>query len=137
MGDLRIVELPYVFRDRLRGESKLDIRVALDFFTLFVAKLTHDTISYRFLLFCLIGLTGVAVHMAILQLVVQTGALSFVHEQVIATMGAITWNYLLNNAITYRDRRLTGWRFYFWACGFLSHLRCRRSFQYRYRKLYL
>lgn len=117
-GRLRIVELPYVFRERLRGESKLDTRVALDFIALLVAKLTHNFISYRFLLFCLIGLTGVAVHMTILQLVVQTDAVHFVPEQLIATMGAIAWNYVLNNAITYRDLRLTGWRFIFGLVGF-------------------
>jgi dolichol-phosphate mannosyltransferase len=110
-GRLRIVELPYEFRPRLHGESKLDAKVAFDFAMLLIAKLTRDSVSYRFLLFCLVGLTGIALHMLILQVAVQTGALRFISAQAVATFGAITWNFALNNAITYRDKRLTGWHF--------------------------
>src|SRR5437016_12732021 len=56
-GSLRIARLPFVFAERQHGESKLDSRVALDFAALMLAKLTNDTISFRFLLFCLVGLT--------------------------------------------------------------------------------
>ena len=81
-GSLRIAELPYEFRSRLHGESKLDGKVAFDFAMLLIAKLTHDSVSYRFLLFCLVGLTGFAVHMLILQIAVQAGALRlFPHKQ--------------------------------------------------------
>ena len=70
------------------------------------------------MLFCLVGLTGIAVHMSVLQLAVDAFALSFVVAQTVATSAAITWNYILNNAITYRDRRLTGWRFWGGLLGF-------------------
>ena len=66
-GSLRIAELPFVFGERQHGESKLDTRVALDFVALIIAKLTNDAVSFRFLLFCLVGLTGIAIHMATLQ----------------------------------------------------------------------
>src|SRR4029077_15640847 len=66
-GSLRIAELPFVFAERRHGESKLDSRVALDFAALVLAKLTNDAVSFRFLLFCLVGLTGIAIHMAVLQ----------------------------------------------------------------------
>jgi hypothetical protein len=65
-GTLRIAELPLVFAERQHGESKLDTRVALDFIALIIAKLTNDAVSFRFLLFCLVGLTGIAIHMATL-----------------------------------------------------------------------
>ncbi len=117
-GALRVAELPYEFRDRLHGESKLDAKAALDFVALIVAKLTHDTLSYRFLLFCLVGLTGVAIHMTALEASIKLGSLQFVIAQTIATVLAITWNYILNNAITYRDRRLTGSRFWIGLLGF-------------------
>jgi dolichol-phosphate mannosyltransferase len=111
-GRLRITELPYDFRGRMNGESKLDRKVALDFVALVIAKLTYDFVSYRFLMFCLVGLTGVAIHMTTLQIAFQTGALSFIAAQALATACAITWNFYLNNAITYSDQRLTGWRFW-------------------------
>lgn len=109
-GRLRTAELPYVFRDRLHGQSKLDMRVALDYAALVIAKLTNDAVSLRFLLFCFVGSTGVAVHMAALALALAAGTASFTIAQTIATLVAITWNFLLNNSLTYRDQRLTGWR---------------------------
>jgi dolichol-phosphate mannosyltransferase len=109
--DLRVVELPTVFRERLHGESKLDTRIAIEFIGLMLAKLTHDTISIRFLLFCLVGLTGVAVHMAVLQVLLKISDLSFEPAQTVATVLAIAWNFVLNNRLTYRDQRLVGRQF--------------------------
>jgi dolichol-phosphate mannosyltransferase len=108
-GSLRTIELPVQFGVRQHGESKLDSRIALDFATLVAAKLTKDTVSARFLLFCLVGLTGVPVHLAVLRAFL-TADLSFNAAQALATMVAVTWNFVLNNNFTYRDQRLTGWR---------------------------
>src|SRR4051812_10132404 len=109
-GSLSIAELPFVFAERQHGESKLDSRVALDFAALILAKLTNDTVSFRFLLFCLVGLTGIAIHMAVLQFAFGLGT-RFGWAQTFATFAAITWNFVLNNMFTYRDQRLTGWQF--------------------------
>ncbi|RDV04429.1 glycosyltransferase [Undibacter mobilis] len=109
---LRVTELPYVFGARLAGESKLDARVALDFGQLLLAKLSNDTISYRFVLFCLVGATGIGAHMAMLTALHALGVPGFGLQQTIATVVAIAWNYVFNNAFTYRDQRLTGWAFF-------------------------
>jgi dolichol-phosphate mannosyltransferase len=61
-------------------------------------------------MFSLVGLSGVGIHMAILSLVLLTGA-AFAIAQSIAAIGAMTWNFILNNLFTYRDQRLSGWRF--------------------------
>jgi dolichol-phosphate mannosyltransferase len=110
-GTLRIAELPLVFAERQHGESKLDTRVALDFIALIIAKLTNDAVSFRFLLFCLVGLTGIAIHMATLQFALGVMALGFGAAQTVATVAAITWNFVLNNMFTYRDQRLAGVQF--------------------------
>jgi len=110
-GTLRIAELPYVFRERQHGESKLDARIVLDFFALVLAKLTGDAVSFRFLMFCFVGLTGVFVHMASLAVALDPGGLGFGAAQTTATVAAIAWNFALNNALTYRDQRLAGWSF--------------------------
>ena len=110
-GTLRIAELPFVFGERQHGESKLDTRVALDFAALILAKLTNDTVSFRFLLFCLVGLTGIAIHMLTLQSALSVAALPFGWAQTVATLVALTWNFVLNNMFTYRDQRLAGWQF--------------------------
>ena len=110
-GKNRVVELPYVFRARQHGLSKLDTRVILDFAALVIGKLTGDAVSLRFLLFCAVGLTGVVVHMAVLALALDAAELRFSVAQALATVVAITWNFGLNNRLTYSDQRLTGWGF--------------------------
>jgi dolichol-phosphate mannosyltransferase len=110
-GTLRAAELPYTFRQRQHGESKLDAHIILDFAALLVAKLTNDAISFRFLMFCFVGLTGVVIHMSALQVAVEMLGLRFAAAQVAATVLAVCWNFVLNNMLTYRDQRLSGWRF--------------------------
>jgi dolichol-phosphate mannosyltransferase len=107
-GRMRVGETPYVFRERLHGKSKFDGQVVLAYVTLLLAKSTNDLISIRFLLFSSIGLSGVGVHMLALLIGLSIGGLSFTAAQVTATMLAISSNYLLNNMVTYRDRRLRG-----------------------------
>jgi dolichol-phosphate mannosyltransferase len=104
---LRIAELPYAFQAREAGESKLDGRVALEYFGLVASKLSGDLISPRAIFFALAGLSGVGVHMAVLA---ASQNLRFVYAQALAAVTAMTSNYLVNNLITYRDRRLKGWR---------------------------
>jgi dolichol-phosphate mannosyltransferase len=107
-GSLRIVEVPFVFGARQHGESKLDSMVALDFFGLVLAKLTGDALSLRFLMFALVGSLGLAIHLAVLKLLLELGSASFTAAQVIAAFAAMTSNFLLNNLLTYRDQRLKG-----------------------------
>lgn len=105
---LRIAELPYTFGARLQGASKLDTRVALDYAGLLLAKATRNLLSLRFIFFCLVGLTGIVVHFVVLWLGVTLIGLSFEWAQTLAIAVAIANNFALNNAITYRDQRLTG-----------------------------
>src|SRR5256885_11297268 len=109
-GSLAIAELPFVFAARRHGESKLDTRVALDFAALVLAKLTNDTVSFRFLLFCLVGLTGIAIHMAVLQFAVSLGT-RFGWAQTISTFAPIRWNFVLHKMFTHPDQRPTGRQF--------------------------
>lgn len=110
-GRLRVAELPYVFRERLHGESKFDLRVGFDFLQFLTAKLTNDAVSFRFVLFCLVGLTGLGIHMSVLALLHAFAVEQFGVAQTVATIVAIAWNFFLNNSFTYRDQRLTGWQF--------------------------
>jgi dolichol-phosphate mannosyltransferase len=102
---LRALELPYTFRAREAGDSKLDNGVVVQYLGLLTAKLTKDTISPRFLMFALVGASGVVVNLVILDVLKQYG---FALAQTIAALGAMTSNYLINNWVTYRDRRKKG-----------------------------
>ena len=107
-GSLRTVEIPYSFGSRLHGESKLNSMVALDFLGLVLAKLTNDAVSLRFLLFALVGSTGLAVHLATLFVALKLFNLPFAEAQGCGAFVAMTTNFILNNFLTYRDQRLKG-----------------------------
>jgi len=109
-GKLRVAEIPYSFRGRQFGESKLDARVALEFISLTIGKLTADVISFRFLMFCVVGLTGLALHMLFLRAGMFAGV-RFEVAQTLSTLVVIAVNFAMNNAFTYRDQRLLGRRF--------------------------
>ena len=105
---LRVAEQSFVFGKREQGESKFNIQVGLEFLGLLFAKLTGDLVEPRFIFFALVGAIGLIVHLAALKLALLGGAPNFYTAQSIATFVAMTSNFILNNEVTYRDRRLKG-----------------------------
>ena len=106
----RIKELPYEFRSRQHGESKLDAGVLRDYVLLIVDKLIGHILPVRFVLFAGVGAVGIAAHLVVLRLCLTVLALDFATAQAMATAVAILGNFLLNNIFTFRDRRLKGAR---------------------------
>jgi dolichol-phosphate mannosyltransferase len=107
---LRIKEIPFHFRQRVAGESKLDTLVAWEFAMLLADKLVGHIVPVRFLLFAVIGGLGVFIHMGVLAAGLKLFGLTFVAAQTTAAIVAMTVNFFLNNLFTYADRRLKGWR---------------------------
>ena len=108
---LRFAEVLYRFRPRLHGESKLDIIVGLEYLELLLDKFAGTLIPVRFVMFALVGALGIVVHLAVLALLFRVGHITFLYAQASATVVAMTFNYALNNATTFRDRRLRGANF--------------------------
>ncbi len=107
---LVIRETPYVFRERQHGESKLDARVAFDYMGFLLHHLTGRLVPIRFFLFGLVGASGVVVHLLALKAALAgLPAYGFDVAQTLATFVAMLSNFLLNNGLTYRDRRISGW----------------------------
>ena len=106
---LKIAEQPFTFRERHAGESKLDSLVVVDFLGLLAAKTFGDWFSVRFVMFVLVGLSGLLVHLTALQALLGNTGIGFYYAQTTATYVAMVWNFLVNNQLTYRDRRLRGW----------------------------
>ncbi|MBR0653592.1 glycosyltransferase [Plastoroseomonas arctica] len=105
---VRLVELPYEFRAREAGESKLDATVMLEFLGLLADKALGGWVPLRFLAFALVGGAGVLVHLAALGVLHGLLSVPFGAAQWGATFCAMTVNFWLNNQVTYRDRRLRG-----------------------------
>lgn len=108
---LKTVELPFTFRERLAGESKLDTLVTAEYLGLLFSKLSGGVVPVRFLMFLAVGASGIVVHLAALKVALHAFSATFAWGEFVATVVAMTWNFLLNNQLTYRDRRLTGLEF--------------------------
>jgi len=114
---LQVKEIPFHFRERHAGESKFDALIGCEYLMLLADKVVGHIIPIRFVLFALVGGLGLLVHLTILWLCLNPLQLTFAISQATATGVAIIGNFTLNNWLTYRDRRLTGWDF---ALGLLS-----------------
>jgi dolichol-phosphate mannosyltransferase len=106
--EVRFAELPYRFRQRRHGESKLDAPIMLEYLTLLADKMIGRWVPIRFVIFVLVGLFGMLVHLATLAFAFRVAGMTFYYAQAIATLVAMTVNFNLNNELTYRDRRLRG-----------------------------
>ncbi|WP_375402704.1 glycosyltransferase [uncultured Sphingomonas sp.] len=104
---LKIEEMPYVFRTRRAGESKISLMVLAEFAFLLIDKLSRGLIPPRFVLFAIVGGLGLGVHLALLSVGGALG-LSFLPAQSYAVVGSMVFNYVVNNEFTYRDKRLRG-----------------------------
>lgn len=113
---LKVAEVPYTFRPRHAGESKMNPLVVIQYLGLWFSKLTNGALPPSFLLFGLVGGTGVVVHLATLAAFTALGQ-GFVVSQIAATLTAMAWNFVLNNNLTYADRKLRGRRL---VTGFIS-----------------
>jgi dolichol-phosphate mannosyltransferase len=110
-GALKVGEVPYSFRARQSGESKMSPLVVIQFLGLLVSKLTRGLLPTSFLLFALVGGSGVFVHLVVLYIADIVLHFPFAWAQLSATLVAMSSNFALNNVLTYADKRLKGLRF--------------------------
>jgi len=107
-NSVRVVEIPYNFRSRLRGTSKLRVSVVLEFLILLLDKTLGRFIPYPFLLFVTMGCAGAVFHLLILGLLLYRIGVGFAIAQGTASLVAMIVNFALNNVFTHYDRRLAG-----------------------------
>ncbi len=106
---LKFAELPFEFRERHAGESKLDTLVVWEYFLLLAEKVFGPWLPVRFLMFLSVGGMGLLVHLAVLGLLLKGLGVAFAFSQASAVAVAMVFNFALNNIFTYRDQRLRGW----------------------------
>ena len=104
----RVIEIPIIFVDRQKGESKLNVKAQMEYL-LHLWKLysfKYD-IVFQFIKFCLVGLSGLVVDTAILVGLVEILSFDPRFAAVFSFSGAASWNYLLNRILTFKDGRYT------------------------------
>lgn len=116
---LRVKEFPMNFSARMEGESKLDRTVVFEFLVGLYDKWLGRIIPTRFALFGTVGGLGALVHLTVLTLVLRLFGTdlqlshypkeaAFIVGQTVAALTAMTFNFVLNNELTYSDKRLRG-----------------------------
>jgi dolichol-phosphate mannosyltransferase len=110
-GRWTVREVGYTFRERQHGLSKMDSAVTLEFLSLLAVRMTGGFVSIRFILFMMVGVSGVVVNLAVLRAMLGVVPDSFATAQSIAVIVAMTSNFVLNNILTYKDRTLRGMAF--------------------------
>jgi dolichol-phosphate mannosyltransferase len=101
-------EIPTSLGVRIGGASKLDLRVVIELGALLIEKRARGLIPAEFVLFGCVGMTGVAVNLAALWTLQGQWHAPFWFGQGLAILVAMTWNFTLNNILTFRERRLRG-----------------------------
>ena len=114
---LSVAEVGYVFGVRSSGASKLDQMVALEYLELLLDKTVGRFVPVKLVQFGAIGMLGVGVHLGLLFAFLNVAGIAFASAQTAAVIGAMTFNFALNNRFTYRDRQLRGGA---WITGLLS-----------------
>lgn len=101
----RVVEEPIHFRERARGETKLDVANMLEFLLniLRIRLRSHLT----FVKFCVTGLCGTIINLASFYLMLRLGIHKFVASPV-AVMISIFSNFMMNNYWTFGHRVMVG-----------------------------
>ena len=109
-GQVRFAEIPYTFRSRQHGESKLDVLVGLEYIYLLLDKLVGNFIPPQFVVYAVVGSLGLGIHLVVLRSFFAGLGIPFLESQAIATVVVIVINFWLNNIITFRERRFRGIR---------------------------
>jgi len=112
-----VAELPYAFKDRTAGESKMDARVVVEYLGLLAAKVTGEIVPPRLVFFVLIGGGGLLAQALALGAIVGLAPTVPLAPAAgaAAALGAVV-TFFIANALAYRARRRKGWRL---ASGFL------------------
>jgi dolichol-phosphate mannosyltransferase len=121
-GPVRFAEIPYTFRSRQHGESKLDVMVGLEYIYLLLDKLIGRVIPPQFVVYTVVGSLGLAIHLLILRAFFAMLGIPFLEAQAATTVIVIAINFWLNNTFTFRDRRFRGSRI--WMGLLIYYLGC-------------
>ena len=99
----KIAEIPLVFHDRTKGQSKMKTSDLVEFFinSFHLRLRTWE----RFIKFSVVGTSGVAVNSIILAVLSYEFNVDYRFASIAAIQSAILWNFFLNDNWTFRDLR--------------------------------
>ena len=118
-GELKAIEIPLIFKERMYGNSKLDLPVVWDFLISLIHTFSRRIIPRRAVSFALVGSTGVFVQLISIYFLMGLTNLNFEKILPIGVVIAASSNFIINNILTFRSNKLKGMKFYFGLLKFL------------------
>jgi dolichol-phosphate mannosyltransferase len=103
----RAVEVPYSFRVREKGESKLKASTQIDYLKHLFSLMRRTGELFRFLKFALVGGSGVLVNLGVYWLITRFLHVNIYGAQAVSFEASVISNFLLNNFFTFADRRVS------------------------------
>lgn len=104
----RIHEVPIIFVERKKGESKLDLRAQFDYVRhLWRLYCYKYPVIFQFVKFCLVGTSGLLVDTAVLVSLVELLSFDPRFAAIFAFLIAVSWNYKLDRVWTFGIRAKT------------------------------
>jgi dolichol-phosphate mannosyltransferase len=120
LAPTRLEEVPYIFRTRVAGQSKLSSKVVLQYLgQLWRLSSVSRYMSVRFIKFALVGASGTIVNLCAFLGFARLLGLRDWRISALATLLANLTNYVFNNLWTFVDRRHRGW---FLLRGYIAYL---------------
>jgi dolichol-phosphate mannosyltransferase len=102
----KLLEVPITFQNRLHGESKLTQRVMLDYAKQLWQLLWEvETTIGQFVKFCLVGVSGLLVNMAVYSVGIYFLRFHYIPASVLAFSVAVCSNFFLNRRWTFKQTR--------------------------------
>jgi dolichol-phosphate mannosyltransferase len=96
----KVVEVPYVFRTRTSGTSKMDYKEMINYI-----KQILRLSDYRVLKFMTVGVIGIIVNNGILWLLISTFGIQPLLADLVSIEASILSNFIMNNFWTFKDRQ--------------------------------
>jgi dolichol-phosphate mannosyltransferase len=105
----KVLEVPYKFKDRKAGKSKMSGQIMTTYVGHLAGLLFAPRSIFRqFVKFCLVGLLGTLVNLAVLYASVEWAHVWYIIGATLAFCVAVTFNYALNKVWTFGDRTGSG-----------------------------
>ncbi len=105
-GSLKVGEIPLSFQSRNDGNSKLDIAILWDFFVSLTHTFMRRAIPRRAISFGFVGSSGVIVQLITSYVLIIIFGLDFEIALPISVITSASTNFLINNFLTFRIKRL-------------------------------
>ena len=108
--ETKIVEVPYTFKNRINGESKLSPEVVMQLVDFIYLKAAGNYIPIDYLKFLSVGAIGAILHFTVLYIVYVFFGNSYQISLIIAIELTLIINYFINNLWTFRKKTHKGFK---------------------------